>query len=299
MPDGIDPNDIDLDSFREWLSMAVAETSVQTYIDYVKVFLDWCIMNNEKVDVRALNKYISYKRSSGSADSTVRTIFYSLKKLYTYLGMGLEVSTLVPPKVRSSKRRVTHYDTVVKMINHSKYLEDVVMILLLYDCALRVGELCSLKVEDVVLDTEKPYIKVWTEKQRGGKKEQDTVVLSRITVDTLLTYLEKTNLRPSDWLIPSRRNIDKPISKETVRYRLKTIACAAGLDTYPNPHSFRHGRIEDILRVSIRTNTPVDPSQVQRFSRHRSYTSTLRYLNIMGIEVEGQNIPDMDEVGEE
>lgn len=295
----IKPGEVNLDSFREWLSMAVASTSVQTYIDYVKTFLDWCTMNGKDIDTRTFNEYISYRKSAGAADSTVRTIFYSLKKLYTYLGMGLEVSTLIPPKVREAQRRVTHYDTVVKMINHAQYLEDVVMILLLYDCALRVGELCSIKVKDVVLDTDKPYVKVWTEKQRKETKEQDTVILSKVTVETLITYLEKTNLRPDDWLIPSRRNINKPISKETVRYRLKTIARRAGLDTYPNPHSFRHGRIEDILKLSIKTRTPIDPTQVQRFSRHRSYTSTQRYLNIMGIEAEEQEIPDMDELGED
>jgi integrase/recombinase XerD len=103
------------------------------------------------------------------------------------------------------------------------------ILLLLAGAGLRVGELCSVKVEDI--DFEKSYLHIPRANTKGKKPR--TVALVPEVVDALHTYLAD---RRAGWLFPSKAG--DHIGSRRVQYILDAIGARAGIALHP--HLLRH-----------------------------------------------------------
>lgn len=147
----------------------------------------------------------------------------------------------------------------------SKAVRDRAIIRLMYDLALRRGEITSLRLEDADFTAKRVWIRG---KGRNGAREP-------------LTLPEKTAQALADWIScrgdkpgPMFTNFDRArkgtaLTGAAIWYLVRQLAWITGLET--RPHGIRHAAITEAL------DRTKDPRAVQRFSRHRDLGTVLRY----------------------
>jgi integrase len=161
----------------------------------------------------------------------------------------------------------------------SSNLRDYTLFFLTYHYAMRVSEVIRLRVEDIVRDQINiPVVK--TKNRKAGKGEyhdiQQNELPERYEVEPLTEqakikidkYLKYYDIK-SGWLFPVKNT---HISKLTVQ-RLFYKYCSQ-LDIKASIHSLRH------CRLTYEQRTHGDLERTKRVGRHKSISSTERYLHM-------------------
>lgn len=211
--------------------------------------------------------YRSRLSERGLSPSTINrrlSAIRSLSKLARLLGIiswTIEVDGLKSEKYRNT--RGPQDDVVAKMIfaakkrEDSKGLRDEAIIRLLYDLALRRGEVCSLDIEHVNLQ-------LGTVSVLGkGRNERIQLTLPSKTKEVLMKWIEARGSQ-SGPLFTALDNSSKGhrLTGEAI-WKIVTQA-GESLGHYVRPHGLRHSAITKALDL-----TSGDVRKVQRFSRHR------------------------------
>ncbi len=146
-----------------------------------------------------------------------------------------------------------------------KALRDRAILRLLYDLALRRGEVASLRLEDLDLAGRRVWIKG---KGRGGEREGMT--LPARTAEALAAWTVIRGGEPGPLFVNfDRAGKGEGISGLGVWHLVNALGRRVGLKV--RPHGIRHSAITEALD---RTR---DPRAVQRFSRHRDLSTVMRY----------------------
>lgn len=147
-------------------------------------------------------------------------------------------------------------------------LRDKAIFLVLFDCALRASELCSLNVEDVDF-TENTIL---VREGKGGKAR--IVPFSVATARALSSYLTR---RPDDletdalFVSVNRNRLTRFALKDIIKKRCET---AGIIGVRCSPHTFRHTAAITFLRNGA------DAFAVQRLLGHTTLDMTRRYCNM-------------------
>ncbi len=169
---------------------------------------------------------------------------------------------------------------------------DWFLIYLMGRTGMRCSEALALRVGELHLDTDPPYLDVWTLKQKRRIKDQ--VVLEARTVRAARRYLSRTLPRlmrsltwPGDPVFPTRRERHRQpdlavsqdlraqaMSARNARRIFDVYRRRAQLPPWITLHSLRHYRATELLRASK------DLKWVQQQLRHRFISSTQRYLHV-------------------
>jgi len=144
---------------------------------------------------------------------------------------------------------------------------------LLYSSGLRVGELTSLRVQDLDLNNG------WVRVIGKGNKERYVPVGSR-AVAAMQDYLpqravlETKNMAPSKDRALFLNSRGGPLSSRSIRRILKTCLNGAGLARDASPHTFRHSFATHLL------NAGADLRSIQELLGHASLSTTQRYTKV-------------------
>jgi len=145
-----------------------------------------------------------------------------------------------------------------------KALRDRAALRLLFDLALRRGEVVSLDVED--LDLEAGTVEVLGK----GRLEKTGLTLPEPTKTALRDWLELRGPEPGPLFVNlDRAGKGRRLTGRSLHRIVKALGRQAGLEV--RPHGLRHAAITEALDL-----TRGDVRKVQRFSRHRD----LRTLNL-------------------
>ena len=146
-----------------------------------------------------------------------------------------------------------------------KALRDRAILRLLYDLALRRGEVASLRLEDLDLAERRVWIKG---KGRGGEREG--ITLPGKTAEALAAWAAARGSEPGPLFVNfDRAGKGRGITGLGVWHLVGSLGRRVGLKV--RPHGIRHSAITEALD---RTR---DPRAVQRFSRHRDLRTVLLY----------------------
>jgi integrase/recombinase XerD len=146
---------------------------------------------------------------------------------------------------------------------------DHALLLLAIQTGLRVTELVSLRVGDVVLSTG-AHVRC-----RGKGRKERCTTLTRETVAVLRTWLKEHQGQPSDPLFPTRQG--RPLSRHTVGLLLRKHAASAAAgcrslsDKTITPHVLRHTNAM-LLRAS-----GVDIATIALWLGHENIETTRTY----------------------
>jgi integrase/recombinase XerC len=276
-----------LELFFEGRSAQTNE-AYQTDINQLAVFLgvatraDACqqLLNGDAASANTL--VLKYRRHMLDRRLSAATINRRLSSLRTLVSLARTVGAvewrLQVQNVRSRSYRNTagpDFDGMCALLvvadaqtNRRKALRDTALIHVMYDLALRRGEVCNLDVEDLKLETARLMI------VGKGESEAMPVALPIATQTVLNAWLTERGIEPGPLFVTfdtSRRNVGRGrLTGSGLWSIIRSLGKAANLKVWP--HGLRHSSVTQALNA-----TNGDVRRVQRFSRHRDIRTLMLY----------------------
>lgn len=250
-----------------------------------RVLLPWCrnagIESVELLDQRALDRLTSTlltaERAHGRPLSRASVASYTrvVRLFLAWCEREGEAVVAKPqmPRVPKRVREVLTRDEVEALETAAPAERDQLIIRLLADTGLRVGELCRLRPEDVVRQDRRVYLRV-----EGKGLRERLVPLPPALARRIERHLRG---RPADTsserlFLSLRRSPHGDFDALTPSGILQLIHSAAqraGVRKRIHPHALRHAWMTEMLRQGMNpTSSPASPAPRSRSSR--STTST-------------------------
>ena len=158
--------------------------------------------------------------------------------------------------------------------------QDKVMLLTFLHLAARRGEIFRLTWQDVDFGNDR--IRLWTRKRKDGTFEYDWLPMTKELRKSLRWWWESRPIKDSPYVFVCLENspytrdyYGKPFS---IRLQFMRRLCEKAKVTRFGFHGIRH------LSASILFNAGYDLGVIQTILRHRSPTTTERYLKSIGME---------------
>lgn len=164
--------------------------------------------------------------------------------------------------------------------------QDRIMLLTYLHTAARKSEVLNLRWDDI--DFENARLRLWTKKRQGGSKEYDWIPMTKELGAALRRHRQDAN---SVFVFTRKRG-----QKYTVRQHWLRYLCGMAEVRYFTLHAVRH------LTASILDKAGMDLSTIQAILRHKSATTTARYMHsLRGVRAalddvfgQGVGMPAMD-----
>ena len=237
------------------------------------------VLDFKMIDPDVLNIFVMELRHSNTSGKSIKRYLSSIRVFFNFLIEVGEVQTnpallIKTPKVERDLPKTIDFDDLKKMmtINSTQYkeLRAVLMIELLYSCALRVSELVGINFEDI--DMDEGFVKVMG---KGGKARFSP--MGQTTIDVLKRYIKQKPNCPTNALFINQNNTR--ISTRTVQNVVKKRALQVGISINVHPHMLRHAAATHFLQSSHDLRT------VQEFLGHKSIKSTQVYTHLDFLEL--------------
>ena len=237
------------------------------------------VLDFKMIDPDVLNIFVMELRHSNASGKSIKRYLSSIRVFFNFLIEVGEVQTnpallIKTPKVERDLPKTIDFDDLKKMmtINSTQYkeLRAVLMIELLYSCALRVSELVGINFEDI--DMDEGFVKVMG---KGGKARFSP--MGQTTVDVLKRYIKQRPSSATNALFINQNNTR--ISTRTVQNVVKKRALQVGISINVHPHMLRHAAATHFLQSSHDLRT------VQEFLGHKSIKSTQVYTHLDFLEL--------------
>ena len=237
------------------------------------------VLDFKMIDPDVLNIFVMELRHSNTSGKSIKRYLSSIRVFFNFLIEVGEVQTnpallIKTPKVERDLPKTIDFDDLKKMmtINSTQYkeLRAVLMIELLYSCALRVSELVGINFEDI--DMDEGFVKVMG---KGGKARFSP--MGQTTIDVLKRYIKQRPNCATNALFINQNNTR--ISTRTVQNVVKKRALQVGISINVHPHMIRHAAATHFLQSSHDLRT------VQEFLGHKSIKSTQVYTHLDFLEL--------------
>lgn len=155
-------------------------------------------------------------------------------------------------------------DLYFKAVSDSGNLQHELMLKLLFFTAVRVSELCAIRISDIDPRANKIFIE-------QGKGSKDRYVLFPDSFRLALASHMQAN-HDQEYLFESSHK--KPYSRRRIHQIVVEYGTAAGIAEKIHPHSFRHQMLTWLKRQGL------DDAQIQLISGHSSRKSLEVYTHM-------------------
>jgi site-specific recombinase XerD len=254
-----------------------AHTAALTANVIQHTFLPWCqkerVTTPEQLTQPVLDRWATYlltehRTPAGKplARESVRTY---LRTLGSFVRWAQETDDAIGSKLKAHQPVAEHklLETLTraeiqKMEDAASVDRDKLMIRLLADTGIRLGELLGLRHGDLVEQGRERYIKV-----RGKGARERLVPLKPELFIRLRKYADRGRAGTSERIFVTTRKSPKtgqlePLAPRSVQNMVKWTAEAAGIERPVHPHLFRHSYATWALRKGM------NPLQLQRILGH-------------------------------
>lgn len=235
-------NKTDLIKFESYLMKRVDPSTAKMYVRAVEKWLD--SDSNPQ-------KYID-KMSETLSPSTVNIAAHAIMRYYRWKGSILELDI---PSMPSPQPEYLNMSEIDKLISACQSLLDEILIIVLFDTAVRISELLDLKVSDV--DWDRGFIGVI---RKGGRP--DKVNIGKRALLLLGKYIADRDTMGKD-----DDRFFMGLTYMDAWRRIKAIGKRAGVKIHP--HILRHSRAIQMLM----NNT--QPYIVQQHLGHLRLSTTM------------------------
>jgi len=260
-----------------------AAKTVANYLSDLNCFARWftqttgegfAAANVTPTDIRDYRSYL--QTTQGRAPATVNRRLAALRRFFGWAigaGVASENPTLsvkgvqsVPQGPRSLEKR--EVDKLIRMAEKDATdgpgKRNLAILVTLRHTGLRVGELCDLRLSDVLISERKGAVTV-----RSGKGNKHRVVpLNNDARKAISVYLEVRPKMVDDHLFMGQRG--EPLRPQGVELIVAKYASIAGLENV-TPHVLRHSFAKQVL------DSGTDLVAVARLLGHERLDSTARY----------------------
>jgi integrase/recombinase XerD len=196
--------------FFEWFGKPPAEATR----DDVRRYLLW-LVNEQHV-----------------AQSTYGAVRAALKFFFEItLAKPCVIERILAPKRRYRLPDVLTLEEALALLRHVETYRNRVALTVMYGCGLRIGEVCTLRVEDI--DSGRMLIHI---REGKGRKER-FVILPKMVLRMLRAYWKMA--RPDGFFFPGKIR-GTHITAPAVRKAFHNACRRAGITKELTPHSLRH-----------------------------------------------------------
>lgn len=265
-------------------SLALAPATVANYLADLRAFLRWSEETNGddcspfSLDCSDIDRFCAYLQEvKGQAPATVNRRIQALRKFYTLaLDQGWAESnpaegvSLLGESASERSRSLTPGDVdrllaAVERSRSHRAVRDRAVVQLLLKAGLKLGELTELRLDDLSLEGDQPYLRV-----RGLNGESRMVPLDQEAYAAVVEYLEIREAAPGVKSLCVNRD-GNPLSTRSVQRLLHHYAREAGLDGLTT-QALRYVYAREVYELSGDLRT------VARHLGHRHLATTIRYL---------------------
>lgn len=267
------------------------ESSVKAYVDDLSYYLEFLAhrkVSPTEVSTDVIVAYLAWLQGRNLSPTTVGrrlTVVRLFHRLLVRDGLTNRDPTLHLPSpkqpqtlpqflsVTEAQQLLDSFAETLPTCTHAYLpilLRDQAIMEMLYATGIRVGELVSLRMDSVNLET--GFVLVIG---KGGKER--LVPLGRAAIDALKRYISEgrqrlDKVRGNPFLFLSRRG--KPLRRETV-IRLVERYTQVVLKRKISPHKLRHTFATHLLQGGA------DLRSIQEFLGHSHITTTQRYTHVV------------------
>ena len=264
-----------------------AESTVKSYIGDLMLFINFLKTKNNfknipvdnvfinKIELHDIYSFLSYvkRERNNSAYARARKIA-SIKSFFKYCETKLRIIENNPCHELEIPKLGKHQIQYLSLEESQKLLTNIVgrnkerdycILTLFLNCALRLSELCNIKVSDIKDD----MLVV-----RGKGDKDRTVYLNEKCIKSLEEYKKIRNKNKSDYLFLSERK--KKISKREVQYIVKKNIIDKKLDKNKySTHKLRHTSATLLYKYG-----KVDIRTIQKILGHKNISTTQIYTHV-------------------
>lgn len=262
----------------------LAQNSQSNYSRYLASLSCWCDLHKlEQIESVSYDDVLDWQESISKDHATLTQNYYliALRGLLKFL-ISKDVPVLSPEKIilgKSREREVVYLEPeeVAQMCGvipetTAGQLRDRAIIQALFSAGLRVGELASLKRNQVSLTRGEISVA-----GKGGKIRP--VFLSEEALEAVRLYLTKRKDGNPFLFIHHRGNgepstLTKSLSPRSIQRKIRYWASLAGISKPVTPHKLRHSFATDLLRNGA------DLRSVQALLGHSSLATTQIYTHV-------------------
>lgn len=240
--------------------------TVRQYVFIVKKFLEWAEKKPGELgidDLESYRRYLSIERNYSKNSLYITTI--ALRTFFRFLGLR-DAEGLRPPRRSSPIPEYLTEHEVSSILDAARGdARDLAILMTLCYSGLRVGELCSLDIDDV--DFSEGVINV-----RSGKGDKGRIaILDERALETIRAYLDGRSSISRALFLSIR---DRRITERRVQKLVKKYATAAGINKPVTPHVLRHTFATALLRRGA------DIRIIQQLLGHASVATTQIYTHV-------------------
>ena len=263
-----------LNSFREMISLrGLTDHTLKNYCTYIRAYLDYLSRflrkAPEEVSWDEMRDYIRWlKRSRDLSDRTINCAISQLRFFTIYVLHRPWDDTQLPlrkfdeylPYVPSKQDTWTFLSTMPD-------LKQKTMATLMYSSGLRIGEVCSLRYEDVDRKNLRLHI-------THGKNRHDRYAILSSAALGLLTEYWFAYGRPRGYLFPKQSGQDRPIDTFFLSRHIHAHEDRLGWERRLTCHSFRHAFGTHLYEDGV------DLLTIKALMGHKSIQSTTIYVHL-------------------
>jgi integrase/recombinase XerD len=248
----------------------LALRTVEHYADVLRrVLLGFCrreSLQPRDLTKRHLERLAAELLQAGRSRQSVKTYMSAINRFLAWCHEEGELDKVRGPQPTVERRvlDVLSRDEIQRIEDAATTERDKLLVRVLADTGIRVGELRRLRARDLVTQGRERYLRV-----RGkGAKERLVPITPGLHV-RLDRYVRRE--RPACWtdrlfvtLTRGRSGDYEPISETSIQHLMRLLGRKAGLDKRVHPHLFRHSLATNLLRRRV------NPVQVRDILGHTS-----------------------------
>lgn len=244
----------------------LAETTQRAYLQQVARFAQHFGRCPSKLGPREIREYQLHVLKQKAGVSKLTQAVAALRFLYgKTLGRSWAVEAIAYPKRRKKLPRVLSREQIAQILGSISNLKHRAIVMTLYGCGLRCGEVTHLRIEDI--DSRRMLLRV----SQGKSRWERQVPLSPKLLAVLREYWKQD--RPETWLFFGKSR-DRPMGNEGVRWIFHKICL--DLPEIPRfaPHVLRHSYATHLLEDGVDLRT------IQMILGHSSIRTTMIYTHV-------------------
>lgn len=267
-----------INNFRDILMFRdLADTTIATYISYLRIFLDWIdselsgkpVSDISWEEIRSFCLFL--KNIKRLNPRTINVYIAQLRDFYRYiLHKDWDIHQVPYMHFDELLPNVPSVSEVHQIIDSFSNPKHKAEISLLYSSGIRVSELCRLHCGDIFLSKNSIYI------SRSKNRSDRYAVLSKKTLPHLVDYLRQTypHASKNDWLFPGQKAGSHICTQSVYNTLIKQLALLGWQDRGFNCHSLRHGFGLHLYEAGT------DLMSIKEAMGHKSLSSTSVYLTL-------------------
>lgn len=237
------------------------------YVSCTKAFVDFFGRPPGKLGPEEIRTYQLYLiRERGLSYSYFNQTVCALRFFYnTTMGKGWDIRHLPYKKQEKRLPEILSQEEVAALLAAAGNLRNRAILMALYGCGLRLGEVRNLQVSHI--DSQRMVVRIVHGK--GGKDRY--VRLPDALLETLRSYWKVA--RPQTLLFPGMTP-EAPLTESAVQRIVKRTAKKAGITKRVSPHSLRHAYATHHLEKGTNLR------EIQILLGHSSLSSTSVYTHV-------------------